>query len=73
LVVRTEPLVRLVDLAEVGPAPAGEPLRRDGAVDVVVRGVPVLLSPTPLLAPAQQEGNGVVARAVAAIAPTGTQ
>jgi hypothetical protein len=37
-VVKTSPLVRLTDVADLGLAPAGETLRRDGALEVVVRG-----------------------------------
>jgi hypothetical protein len=37
-VLKTTPLVRLADVAAIGDAPAGEALRRDGAVQVVVRG-----------------------------------
>ncbi len=38
LVVRTTPTVRLTDVAELGVGATPELLRRDGAVDVVVRG-----------------------------------
>jgi len=38
VVVKTAPLVRLADVAAVGASPSGEALRRDGALEVIVRG-----------------------------------
>jgi multidrug efflux pump subunit AcrB len=38
IVLKESPGVRLVDVATVGSVSAGEPLRRDGALEIVVRG-----------------------------------